>query len=249
VRWRIPVSGPSQGSLLCVYRSRNAATVRALVEQAEVAGLTPRLWALDAVVPELDAFTVGSGTGGRSLLLNGLIAAREMTTRWIVIVDDDIEFRAGDLARLLAIGDAAGLEFFQPAHDSTSFASSQFVRRIPGTIARRTSFVEIGPCVVIGNGVITDLLPFRDRDMGWGEDLRWARAVESAGIVAGIVDAVRVRHLDVVGEGYDIRRAGEQARAAMGEFGFASYAAAQRTHDMWRVWARSPRWVRGGAAR
>jgi hypothetical protein len=242
-RWRISVR-PTQGTLFCVYRSRNAARVRGLVEQAAAAGLTPRLWALDVVVAELAALTVGSGGGGRSALMNRMFAAEEMTGRWIVAADDDVEFRVGNLARLLAIGDAAGLELFQPAHDSPSIASCEFVRRVPGTIARRTAFVEIGPCVVIGASASADLLPFEDRGMGWGEDYRWARAVDSAGIVAGIVDAVRIRHLDPIGAAYDAARELEKAQAMMLQHGFASPAAAQRTHDRWRVWARSPRWHR-----
>jgi hypothetical protein len=223
--------------------------VGALIDQASAAGLSPRLWALDAVVPEFEPLTIGSGPGGRSDLMNRMFGEKEMTGRWIVVVDDDIEFRVGNLARLLAIGDAGGLELFQPAHDASSVASSRFVRRVPGAIGRRTSFVEIGPCVVIRDSASAELLPFQKGGMGWGEDFRWARVVESTGIVAGIVDAVRIRHLGLIGSGYDLALAMEQARVTLHQLNFADFDSERRTLDTWRVWERSPQWQREGPLR
>ena len=86
-------------------------------------------------------------------------------------------------------------------------------RRRPGSIARRTRFVEIGPVTAIHADAFATLLPFPELRMGWGLDAHWAALVAERGWPAGIVDLTPVRHTRPVARDYPREDAIAEAEA------------------------------------
>lgn len=234
-------------SLIGVYRSRNAGHVERLVEPALAANWNVAWWALDDVVADLAAVTVGSGPGAKLPLLNQILARVGSREDWLVVSDDDVVFERGDLVRLVALCRRAGLDLAQPARSDRAVDHEITVaRRL--SVARRTSFVEIGPVFVVGPDWRDRIVPFpEERGMGWGLELEWLELVRE-GCVLGVVDAVRVRHEGARGEDYDddaeIARVHEELAAR----GFQGWSDVQATLATWRPWQRSPSWVRERSA-
>jgi hypothetical protein len=228
VRDRITAQ-PMAGVLCCVYRARNAGCAEALIDGAQRAGLAARLWALDAVVPSLAPWTVGVGPGQRQQLLNRLVP--DGLDGWVVLADDDVVFDDGALALLLTIATRLGLDLAQPAHDSMSRASTEFVRAKPRVGARRTGFVEIGPIVALDAKAHDALLPLDESlGMGWGQDYLWARTFDGDGLSAGIVDAVRMRHLPQLAPTYDREQEMAHLDACLARAGYESHTEPMVTH-------------------
>ena len=203
-------------ALACVYRARNERVVADLIDGAPE-GASVALWSLDGDIPAaLAAHTVGSGPGSRFELLNRLVTSVPPSARdgALVLCDDDVELVVGDVAALVGLGRALGLDLFQPSHSRTSFASEStvaLVRTRPLTVGRVTGLVEQGPLVVLSAAAQAALLPLpEDMGMGWGIEARWARTAREAGLVQGIVDAVVIRHLAPPASSYDTT--GELAR-------------------------------------
>lgn len=227
-------------SVACVYRFGNAATVQRLLDgvpdDADV-----RLWALDHVHDALAERTVGQGPGLRSPLLNTLVEPIPHDDRWIVIADDDVDFRSGDIPRLVAWAARAGLDVAQPAHVARSAISHRITRRRLLTIAREVGFVEIGPVVAVSPTARPHVFPLPEADgMGLGTEALWS-ALPERGLRLGIVDVVRVEHQ---GRGrpreYDqlpgIRLLHERAAR------FGGLDATRVTHSSWRWPRRAARW-------
>ena len=224
---------PSAGVLCCVYRRQHVDRVGALALEARGAGLTARLWALDGAAPSLESWTVGKGPGLRQGLLNRLIP--DDADGWVVLADDDVVLPEGGLARLLTIATRIGLDVAQPGHDGASQASTPFVRARRGVGARRTGFVEIGPVVALGPAARSSLLPLDESlGMGWGQDYLWARAFETDSLAAGIVDAVRMRHLPQPTRQYDYAEAARQRDDGLARAGFRSYHEPMVTYRTWQ---------------
>jgi hypothetical protein len=227
------------GALLVVYRHANASNVTALLADAPPS-FGRYLWALDSPHPSLAKWTIGCGRGPRSRLLNRLVGALpDGLDGWVVIADDDVVLTAGRLPTFLAAAAAAGLGLAQPAHDRFSEISHWLTAARRLSIARLTTFVEIGPLVAVAPAWRDRFLPLDDDDMGWGLDLRWSDA-RTSGCRIGIVDACRMRHLapvvgtasyDVVGLRLDM----EPLYDARG-----GYERALRTLATWRPWRRRP---------
>ena len=189
-------------ALLCVYRRRNVAIVQALAASAQRLGMLVLLWALDETAPELAASTIGSGPGSRFGLLNEL-ASRVPADRWLLVSDDDVEFGSYGMRALLAWAKAFKLDLCQPAH---ARSGSYYFHRITGRnllcVGRETTFVEIGPVVVIAAHARPRFLPFPAEGMGWGVELDWYD-LHQEGARLGIIDASPIRHLTPIGGDYD----------------------------------------------
>jgi hypothetical protein len=236
--------GASTGCLCCVYRPENVPVVHRLLDEAEGAGLEPRLWALDVVAPTLAAHTVGSGPATRQVLLNRLLAHDEDVPRWVVFADDDVEIRHGSLAGLLDVATVTGSDAAQPAHDARSGASSGFMRATPGLVARRTGFVEVGPLLALGPRAQAAFLPLDESlGMGWGQDYLWSRAVADLSLVATVVDSVRMRHLGVPGEAYDAEAARATMHACVRRAGYDGPSGPHHVLSRWWVWQAERSWV------
>ena len=153
---------------------------------------------------EVEVASAPAGTGGKFENLNALIGSRDPGSYdWIVVIDDDVELPRGFLDDFLGAADRAGLEIAQPAHRLRSHAAWPVTRRRPGSTARRTTFVEIGPVTAFGPEAATTLLPFPNLRMGWGLDAHWAAVARERGWAIGVVDATPVGHsLRPAAEGY-----------------------------------------------
>lgn len=199
-RRRAPTALPA--GLVCAYRRRHADGVRVLVDEACDSGWEVRLWALEGTVPELAPWTVGEGLEPRVTLLNRLVQGLALTGH-VVLCDDDIRVRRGGLAAAVHLAARCGLDVSQPAHVRRSYCSHAIGRFVPGAVARLTTFVEVGPCVIVAPDARDRILPLPEIDrMGWGVDVRWS-AMRAEGLRLGVLDAVRMEHLEPPAGAYE----------------------------------------------
>lgn len=227
-------------TVVSVYRQRNASALADVLRPCLAAGNAVRLWALDHDAPELATWTVGVGPGGRFQLLNRLLIGAP--PGYIVASDDDFEFAQGNLAMLLRIVDRYGFDLAQPAHASNSAHSYPFTKRQPFSVARETTFVEIGPLMVISPRMRKDICPFPERTpMGWGVDAEWTDFARSGERRFAIVDAVRIRHFDQPGSSYaddvmdDEVAVHDQALSERGVDHIQDLQRTLATHRLWRM--------------
>jgi hypothetical protein len=233
------------GSLICVYRARNARLVERLVTPAARLGMSVGLWALDEPAPALSEWTVGRGAGLRMALLNRLWEGVGRGVRGpLVVADDDIAFTSGGFTELLAAAERCGFDLSQPAHDAWSKWSIRLTRGRLLSLARSTTFVEIGPLVVVAEECVSKIVPFPDDfGMGWGLDFLWRDLLEE-GSRFGIVDSVRIRHLPE--RGYDKQPERARVRAILKSRGIRDAGDVQRCLGVWRPWHAAPPWLRAG---
>jgi hypothetical protein len=153
--------------------------------------------------------------GGKFETLNAILAAHDLAAYdWLVVIDDDVELPAGFLPGFLFVAERLGLRLAQPAQSLASHAAWSVVRRRPRSVARETTFVEIGPVTAFHRDTFATLLPFPDLRMAWGLDLHWAALAREHGWRVGVVDAVPVRHEQAaVASGYSREDAIAEARA------------------------------------
>jgi len=236
----------ASASLVGIYRARNADRVRRIVQPALDEGWIVAWWALDEVVDDLADVTAGCGPGSKLPLVNEILRASGRS-EWLVVSDDDIVFERGHVVELVSLCARAALDLAQPARsDAMVDHSITAARRL--SVARRTSFVEIGPIFAVGPGWRERIVPFpEERGMGWGLELEW-HELHREGCALGIVDAVRVRHAGDLGEDYDYRAEAHRVHAELEERGFGGWQDLQLTIGTWRPWQRSPAWARAGAA-
>jgi hypothetical protein len=233
----------SSGALLCVYRERHREGVQALVEEARRLRLTVALWALDDTVPAVASSTVGVGPGLRMDLLNRLWqVAREGAPQQVVVADDDVSFTHGSLAQLLEAATVCRFGIAQPARRWNGDWRHEITRKRVLTLARQTTFVEIGPLFVVTGSWISRVLPFPDGfGMGWGLELVW-RDLLREGCRLGVVDCVTVSH-PAGGREYDAGQEALRLRSMLQERNLESPADAQCTLRSWHVWQARPPWL------
>lgn len=223
--------------MACVYRLDNAATVTPLVASAADVGWSIRLWALDAVHPDLEGLTVGVGSGARFELLNALLEGLT-PQEYAVVVDDDIRVTRGSLPIAVAVAARHHLQLAGIAHGRGSHHSHEITVAAPFSVARLTTFVEIGPVVIVAPAMREHVLPFPDVGMGWGLDVVWS-ALARDGHRLGIVDVVQLEHLRPAGADYDL--GAERARAqAQLELAETTWPEVQRTLRTIRLWTPPP---------
>lgn len=166
---------------------------------------------------EVEHAVVPATQAGKFERLNELLAGRDLTALdWLLVLDDDVDLPRGFLDRFVGAAERAGLLLAQPAHRLRSHAAWDVTRRVPGAIARETTFVEIGPVTAFARPTFDTLLPFpAGLRMGWGLDNHWSAVAAERGWPIGIVDATPVAHL-LRPAAADYPR--EQAIAEAGEF-------------------------------
>jgi len=224
---------PSSTTYL-VYRRRNAAVVAALLRDAEAAGGAAHLWALDEPAPELAPWTRGSGPEPKFPLLRKMIGDHPPRPGDVVVVaDDDVRFRRGSLGRFLALMAAAGLDLAQPPHAGPRNISHLITVGRARTLARLTTFVEIGPIFALSPRLFDRWLADLDGvAMGWGLEARWG-LYPREGYRLGIIDAVTIRHLGKVGIAYDRPEAVAERDAMLAAAGLTSIEELAVTLDRW----------------
>jgi len=232
--------------LLCVYRSRHAGDVAAVVDKALALGADVRLWALEAEDPALAAHTVGVGPGVRTELMNGLWAmGPHEPDATVVIWDDDVAFERSDLAGLLRAVRRGGFDLAQPTHGPGGHRGWPVTFSRPLSLARWVSWIEVGPVVVVQPGWVDRVLPFPDGfGMGWGIELVW-HDLTKEGCRLGMIDAVSIHHLTVVGTDYDAEPERARVRGLLLARSAHGSRELQRCLGTWRPWQRQPPWSAG----
>ena len=185
-------------------------------------------------------FAIAAGTGGRGKFqnLNRLLSAHPARGHdWLLVVDDDVELPQGFLDRFLFCAEQFGLRLAQPAHRRRSHTAWDVTRRRGWSVARETSFVEIGPVTAFHAATFSELLPFPGLRMGWGLELHWAAVARARGWPIGVVDAVAVRHVEpAVGTRYSFDEAVAEAREFLAERPYLPAGEANRTLAVHRTW-------------
>ena len=235
----------SPGTVVGVYRAANAVHVERLVAPALAGGWSTAWWALDSVAPALADVTVGEGAGEKLPLLAETLARRGPVAGTLVLADDDIAFRRGDLSTFVGLAADGGLGLAQPAHAAGSAVSHGITREVRRSRVRLTTFVESGPLVAVAPAWVDRIVPLPVwRGMGWGIELEWMDlALE--GCRLGIVDATPVEHLGAVGRGYDDTALRARVREELAARGVDGWGPLQKTLAVWRPWRRRPPWPVG----
>ena len=178
--------------------------------------------------------------GGRGKFenLNALLAEHPAAGHdWLLIVDDDVVLPKGFLDAFVFLAETFSLRLAQPAHRARSHAAWQVTRRRPGSVARETGLVEIGPVVGLHRATFELLLPFPPLRTGWGLDLHWAALARARGWRIGVLDAIPVLHnLRPIARSYDRDAAIEEARGFLADRPYARAIEAQRTIATHRSW-------------
>lgn len=230
--------------LLCVYRYKNAQVLMPHVAAAERHRWEIRLWALDEVHPELDNYSLGVGKGAKFVLLNALLStACYANFDWILVLDDDVAIHRGSLAAFAAIAWTAGMSLAQPAHSFSRYRSFRINCCHPLSVARLTTYVEIGPVFAVSRKWMSRIVPFPEEfQMGWGLDVVWSDLVKE-GARLGVVDWVTLNHLSPLAKQYD--RSPEYQRMAqmLHQRGYNSLQQIQNTLSVWRPWHGRPPWI------
>lgn len=200
-----------------VASDQNRANVSALAEQA---GGRIEVWPLDR------------HPGPKFDLLARLLRARPPgPDEWLVVADDDIRVVRGDLARLVGIARAAGLEMAQAGHDRRGYVSHGITVSRPLTRLRLTNFVECGPLFAVSPAVRDRVTAtFAESGMGWGVEYVWSRLTPP--IRLGVVNEVRLRHLQPVGTRYDIHEGDTEMRRNLAGLGLSD----QPSHTTFHAW-------------
>jgi GT2 family glycosyltransferase len=178
------------------------------------------------------------GDGGKFESLNALLSRHPIAAYdWLVVVDDDVELPRGFLDGFLFLAERFALDLAQPAHRRASHAAWQVTRRRPGSLARETSFVEIGPVTAFSRGTFSTLLPFPPLRMGWGLDAHWGALARQRGWRCGVIDALPINHRAApVAESYSRAEAIAEARAFLAQRPYLSATEARRTLAVHRRW-------------
>jgi GT2 family glycosyltransferase len=155
---------------------------------------------------------------------------------WLLVFDDDVVLPHGFLDTFLFLCERFGFTLAQPAHKFWSNAAWRVTRRRPGSVARRTRFVEIGPVTAIHRRAFDVLLPFPDLHMGWGLDNHWGAVAAEHGWKVGIVDATPVRHTRPVAGDYPRADAVAEAVAFLATRPYVPRHEVQETLEAHRGW-------------
>jgi hypothetical protein len=168
-------------------------------------------------------------------------------TAWLVLFDDDATFARPGRTRFLDVASRAGFDIAQPAIDpgqphTFSLTLSRFL-----SIARRTTYVEVGPVVALSPRGRRAVLPFPPTArMGWGVDIAWATIAAREGLSLGIVDAEPILHHGPVGIAYNQDLEHSLAESALAAGGFSSLDELLRwIEPRWPLWRRNPPWDSG----
>ena len=224
---------PRRVLVLSVYRPGSLLTGAAPRLSSDRHDVTLAFGATGASAPALAAGTALSDmTGGKFENLNRLLAAAEPLDGfdWLIVCDDDVELAPRFLDRALALCERLQLDLAQPAQTMRSHAAWRVTRRRPFSLARLTSYVEIGPVTLFSRRAATELTPFPELRFGWGLDSHWGALARERGWRLGILDSLPVRHESQrVASTYAHAEAIEEARRFLVDRPYVTATEAQRT--------------------
>jgi GT2 family glycosyltransferase len=186
----------------------------------------------------VELHTCGPDGRGKFESLNLLLADHPPDGHdWLLVIDDDVELPHGFLDRFLFLCERFSLALAQPAHRLRSHAAWPVTRRRAASVARETSFVEIGPVTAFSRVTFPVLLPFPALRMGWGLDVHWAALAREHAWRCGIIDAVPIAHRAAPSAAaYSREAAVAEARTFLAQRPYLSAREAGRTLAIHRRW-------------
>ncbi len=210
---------------LCLARPQRQALVEAIADE------------LCRSRHELTLVVEPPSDGGKFESLNALLSRRPLAAYdWLIVVDDDVQLPRGFLDGFLFLAERFALDLAQPAHRRASHAAWQVTRRRLRSLARETSFVEIGPVTAFSRDTFSTLLPFPALRMGWGLDAHWAALARQWGWRCGVIDALPINHrVAPAAQSYSREEAIAEARAFLAQRPYLP-AAQARTLAVHRRW-------------
>jgi len=118
-------------------------------------------------------------------------AARDY--RYLLLLDDDVYLRPGDVSRFFALCEEYRTYLAQPALRWFTHTTINALVRNPLCVLRRVTFVEVmAPC--FSQAAIVELLPtFGMTRSTWGTDLAWAGTIAGRHPIC-VVDAIGMDH-------------------------------------------------------
>ena len=149
------------------------------------------------VPPRAEALAEFYSHGGFNKLDGFLEFAREYPGyrdyRYVMLLDDDVYLRPGDLSRFFSLCERYATYLSQPALRWFTHTTINALVRNPVCVLRRVSFVEVmAPC--FSQAALAELLPtFGMTRSTWGNDLAWAGAIGGRHPIY-VVDAVGMDH-------------------------------------------------------
>ncbi len=224
---------PRRVLVLSVYRSGSLLTRTAPRLSSQRHDVTFAFGAIGAPAPTLAVGTKLSDlSGGKFENLNRLLATAGPLEGfdWLIVCDDDVELAPRFLDRALALCERLELDLAQPAQTMRSHAAWRVTRRRPLSLARLTSYVEIGPVTLFSRRAATELTPFPELRFGWGLDSHWGALARERGWRLGILDSLPVRHeSQAVASTYAHSEAIDEARHFLAGRPYVTASEAQRT--------------------
>ncbi|HYI80965.1 MAG TPA: hypothetical protein VEW67_08915 [Thermoleophilaceae bacterium] len=224
---------PRRVLVLSVYRQGSLLARAAPRLGSDRHDVTFALGATGAPDPVLAGGTALSGlSGGKFENLNRLLATAGPLEDfdWTIVCDDDVELAPRFLDRALALCERLELDLAQPAQTMRSHAAWRVTRRRPVSLARLTSYVEIGPVTLFSRRAATELTPFPELRFGWGLDSHWGALARERGWRLGILDSLPVRHeSQAVASTYAHAEAIDEARRFLAGRPYLTATEAQRT--------------------
>jgi len=111
----------------------------------------------------------------------------------VMLLDDDVYLRPGDVSRFFSLCEHYGTYLAQPALRWFTHTTINALVRNPVCVLRRVSFVEVmAPC--FSQAAIVELLPtFGMTRSTWGTDLAWAGTIAGRHPIC-VVDAIGMDH-------------------------------------------------------
>jgi hypothetical protein len=113
--------------------------------------------------------------------------------RFVLLMDDDVYLKPGDLSRFFTLCEHYGTYLCQPALRWFTHTTINALVRNPACVLRRVSFVEVmAPC--FSQAALEELLPtFGMTRSTWGTDLAWAGTIAGRHPIC-VIDAVTMDH-------------------------------------------------------
>ena len=159
----------------------------------------------------------------------------------LLVIDDDVVFTHGTLSSLLKAAMICDFGITQPAHTPGSWWNHRITKRRGFTLARLTSFVEVGPIFVVRGKWLSHIFPFpEDCGMGWGIELTW-QDLRKEGCKLGIIDSICIEHLALPRK-YDLTIERKRLLSMLKARGLGSIEQTQFCLGTWRPWNPEPPW-------
>lgn len=175
--------------------------------------------------------TTTVGDRGKFENLNALLSEQPLDEfDWLLTLDDDVVLPRHFLDEFVLLAERFDFTLAQPAHRAFSHAAWSVTRRQPGSLARETGLVEIGPVTAFNRRAFQTLLPFPSLRFGWGLDAHWAAQARVAHWRIGVVDATPITHaLRPVASSYTHAAAIAEARQFLAQRPYLPAREANRT--------------------